>query len=222
MNQLKKLNNENFCGNIVDIGWLQHTSLGITLIVCIKQDYLHLILPEITTSLHEPTSVSPRNIFKDVEQNTPNDELEIQILKESNERHSVLKNRLSSIRQCNVLLKKGKLKEVMEHISQDTTLANTILNQCLLKEDKLPGYIPVNELKYIVPVIKELLISREKGHVEATLSTLKEILCQYNASLRNGGTNDIVLSLKRLSIPSTLTGNSALVAREIIRHLQGL
>jgi len=115
----------------------------------------------------------------------------------------------------------------VEQISLDTNNANIILNHCLLKlreDEKLSSYFTINDIKYFLPLIKELLSSKEKEQVESTILVLRDILSHYGTSLKPGGTNNDVLSaLKRLNIPwSSLTGNTALIAKEISKHIQAM
>jgi len=149
---------------------------------------------------------------------------------ESQESLTNLSMRLTYVRLVNSFLKKGKLKEAMEHLAlvNNTALTNIILNERLLKvkeDEKLSSYYTLNDLKLILPHLKQLLSSDDKSHVEATLITFREILRHYvsSTSMKSGVGGpffDGLVGLKR-QFASCLSygGNIAVVAKELSKQI---
>jgi len=160
----------------------------------------------------------------------PDLKLADQLIKESTVRNSSLVTDIANLKQVKSVLHKGKIAAAMDQLAaiNRPSLAHAVLNRGLLKldeDDKLSSFLTLNDLKAIVPRLKDLLTSDQKEHIELSLICLREIVRCFTPAIKSqGGTlRESFLSVRRSCMQLTSTGGNVTThARELSAQIQAV
>lgn len=148
------------------------------------------------------------------------------MIKESAAHLGWLTTEIHALKSIKLSVSNGKLAIAMEHQEMTSRpVANLVLNKGLLKvtdDEKLSSFFTLNDLKIIVPKLKELLTSDQKEHVDASLSSLREILRTFSSIIKTqGGTlKEHFVQVRKVCTQLASSGGAgATNARELSREL---